>query len=175
MEETETGLVFVIDGGEYPGPDLDSLNMGERRVLYDLAGIVQEDFAPEEGEAQDDHDARVRRMMRHPGFMESLMHIAYQRGNPELKRDKVQAVIDQTNYVEAIRKWAEEEQAEGDALPPARTTEPDRSSLNGSVGSSESSGPASENGSDAPDAHQSPTGTTRSRTLPMSVQETSPI
>lgn len=118
MEPEEQGLAFIIDGAEYPAPSLDSFDMAERRLLFELAGITQEDLVRGEDESEEDHDVRVSRALRHPGFMETLMHVAYARGNPTIKRDKVQSVIEKTNYLEAIQKWAEED----DASPPDLTS-----------------------------------------------------
>lgn len=126
-------LIFVIDGAEYPCPDIASFNMGERRVMFDLSGIVEEDFAQGDDETDEEKEARVGKLTRHPGFIESLMHIAYARGNPELKRPRVQDVIDNTNYLEAIEKWADRE---GDDANPVSepTNKPSDPSLS-SVGS----------------------------------------
>ena len=73
-------------------------------------------------------DERVGKRMRHPGFMESLMHIAYQRGNPGLKRNKVQLVIDNTNYNDAVDALAGDEPEETDEVPLESTTEPEQPS-----------------------------------------------
>ncbi len=154
-------LIFVIDGSEYPCPDIASFNMGERRVMFDLSGIVEEDFAQGDEETDDEKDARVGKLTRHPGFVEALMHIAYARGNPELKRSKVQAVIDNTNYLEAIEKWADNEA--GDEANPASepTNKPNESSLS-SVGSkTTTTGQGSPNGSGLQDETQSRIGALR--------------
>jgi hypothetical protein len=143
----ETG--FLIDGKVYEVPELDSLDMAERRVMFDLCGVTQEDFVREVDEDEDEYDARVSRMTRHPGFMESLMHIAYQRGNPAVRRDKVQLVIDRTNYMDAIEALPDEK-AEDDESPLALTTEPDKPSQSDSVISSDSIGDGSPSDSDGP-------------------------
>lgn len=173
MSTDETGLVFVIDGNDYPSPLLETLDMAERRVLYDLSGIVQEDFVRDEDEeTEDEHTERVRKLTRHPGFMEALMHIAYARGNPGLKRDKVQAVIDRTNFMEAVEKWADTEAEEGDALPPVRTSEPDATSPSSSLERPPSSGSGSTNGSDEPVKTPESIGTSKSPTSPTSAPTT---
>ena len=164
----DRGLAFVIDGREYPSPELDSLTMGERRVMYDLSGIVQEDFAPREDETEDEHDARVTRQIRHPGFMESLMTIAYQRGNPDVKRDKVAAIIGNTNYLDAIEKWSETAE-EADSRPLELTPSPDAPSSSETNGHNSSSGDSSRNATDEPDVTPAPTGTMRSATSRTSV------
>jgi hypothetical protein len=160
---SENGLVFVIDGGDYDAPDLDTFDMAERRVMFELSGIVEEDFVRQEDETDDEHTLRVRKMTRHPGFMEALMHVAYQRGNPDEKRARVKAVIDKTNFHEAIAKWGEVEE-EGDDGPPASesTSEPGRASLTEIVGSNTSSGEGSAESSAQPDKTPASTGITES-------------
>jgi hypothetical protein len=157
----ETG--FLIDGKVYEVPSLDSLDMDERRVMFDLCGLVQEDFVREEDEDEAEHDARVSRQMRHPGFMEALMHVAYQRGNPTVKRQKVQMVISKTNYFEAVSTMvgAEEDTEE---VPLGLTSEPDKPSSNSTTDAPTSSGDGSSNGSDQPDRSPEPTGAMRSDT-----------
>ncbi len=162
MDSEHQGLVFVIDGNEYPAPTLDTFDMAERRLLYELSKITQEDLVREDDESEEDHDRRVTMTLRHPGFMETLMQVAYARGNPALKPDKVRAIIERTNYLEAIQKWAEEE----DAGPPDRTSPSELSkhseSENGS--SSERSGESSSTTSDRPDRLPASTGTSESAT-----------
>lgn len=157
----DEGRYFVIDGGHYPLPDVSSMDMAERRVMYDLAGLVQEDFIQDDDEDDAEHDARVTRLTRHPGFMESLMHIAYQRGHPELKRDRVQKVIDKTRFVDAVADWADDIE-EDDVNPPELTKPPDGSSPSETDISNASSGASSMNGSALPDSLHEPIGVTRS-------------
>lgn len=126
---------FTIDGKFYPPPTLESFEMGELRVMYDYSGIVQEDFVQAEDETDDEHGARITQLVQHPGFMQTLMHVAFQRGNPTLKRDRVAAVIESTNYLEAVASLQSDEPDEDDAGPPdpsARTSEPSGSLPSGS-------------------------------------------
>lgn len=154
----ETG--FTIDGKIYEVPDLESLKMGERHVLYDLCGYVQEDLVAEEGETEDEHRKRVQKIMRHPGFMEAWMLIAYQRGNPGVSREDAQRVISETNYLTAVASMGDEE----DESPLGLTTEPAAASGSGTVILSDSSGGGSVTGSDGPDVGPTRIGTTRSGT-----------
>ena len=150
MAEPDDRRVFVIEGERCPLPDVASFTMGERRVLYELAGIVQEDFLREEEEDDDEYDARILGLTRHPGFMETLMHVAYQRKHPELKRDKVRAVIERTSFREAVSEWEEEDVEEADpteepSTPRLLVTSPSEIGL-----SSESSGAGSTSSSAVP-------------------------
>jgi hypothetical protein len=176
MADSDTGLVFVIDGSDYPWPDLETFDMAERRVMYDLSGIVEEDFVRQEGESEDDHNERVRKMARHPGFMEAAMHIAYARGNPEMKRAKVQEIIDHTNYQEAIAKWADLEET-GEDNPPVSepTSEHNNKSSNGSDGSNASSGIGSLTSTDEPGRIPASIGTSPSDTSAMSARSLSAV
>ena len=99
--ETESG--FLIDGTVYEIPALWDLTMSERRLLFELAGYTQEEFLREDDETDDEHEARVEKMLRHPGYVETLMIVAYQRGNPDVKPGKVRLVIDRTSYADAIQ------------------------------------------------------------------------
>jgi acetolactate synthase regulatory subunit len=166
MAEPEDGRVFVIDGERCPLADVASFTMAERRVLYDLSGIVQEDFLREEDEEEDEYEARVLRLTRHPGFMEALMHVAYQRKHPELKRAKVETVIAGTQFRDAVAEWEEEEEDVEEADP---TAEPSTNGLpepspSATGSSSESSGTASQNSSDAQETIPAPTGVIGSAT-----------
>jgi hypothetical protein len=169
----ETG--FMIDGTVYEVPTLDSLTMGERRVMFELSGITQEDFVREADESEDEHDARLAKLMRHPGFMESLMHVAYQRGNPTVKPGKVKMVVEGTNYLEAVSGMTGDDDEEEEAVPLALTSEPDRSSEKSSLenesstkDSSETSGNGSESASDEQGSAPIPIGITRSDTSSIS-------
>lgn len=152
---TDVEAGFLLDGATYEVPALDTFDMGERRVLYDYSGLVQEDFAPLEDESEEERDERFQGLIRHPGFMQALMHIAYARANPGLRRDKVEKVIERTNYLEAVASLAGDEA--GDDGPPVLTPDSPKSS----EGSSASSGNGSTEGSDEPAVTPEPTGRTR--------------
>jgi hypothetical protein len=176
MADENRGLVFVIDGSEYDAPSLDEFNMAERRVMFELAGIVEEDFVQNDDETDEDHAARVEKMTRHPGFLEALMHVAYQRSHPDIKRAKVQALIDRTNFHEAIAKWAETDGAD-DADPPLSesTSKPDEASPSGSFDSNRNSGDDSWKSSDVPVSSPEPIGTSGSDTWPTSRRNLSAV
>lgn len=158
----ETG--FLIEGTIYEMPALDSMNMGEAQIFYDYSGLAIEDFAPLEDEETDEHEERVRGLMKNPAFWRAAMHIAYQRQHPELKQAKVRAVVDAVDQITARETLAAvEEEGEG-VGPPASTTEPDASSQNDSVASNGTSGNDSPNVSDEPASTLPTIGTGRSDT-----------
>ena len=167
--DAETG--FMLDGKIYEVPTLGSLTMGERRVMFELSGITQEDFAQDEDETKEEYDERTDKIARNPGFIEALMRIAYQRGNPGLKPNKVKLVIDRTPYLEAIETLGDDDAAEEPEVPLALTSEPAGSSENGSLdnnnstaASSEHGGTSSGSGSEEPGSLRASTTDTRSGT-----------
>jgi hypothetical protein len=174
--ETTTG--FSIDGKVYELPGFDTLSQDETELMYLRCGLLPEDFVPEEGETEEEHDARLTKLMRHPGFMRALMEIAYQRGNPDVKPAAVARLIGQTNRQEAMSTLAGE--PEPDEVPLASTSEPSEASARSSLSSESSTKPASEtsgddsmNGSAQTDDQLEPTGTTRSDTSsPLSIAGT---
>jgi hypothetical protein len=169
--DAETG--FLIDGKVYGIPSWDSLNLNEEEVLYDLCGLVQEDFMPAEGESDEEHEERLTGLMKRPKFWAALMQIAYQRGNPDAKPGDVKLVIGKTNRLDAMSAMGkpEKETPEG---PLASTSEPNESSPSGSLENENSARPSPENsGSDATngsaEADVRPTNTTTTRLVTSSI------
>jgi hypothetical protein len=175
--ETTTG--FSIDGKVYELPGFDTLSQDETELMYLRCGLLPEDFVPEEGETEEEHDARLAKLMRHPGFMRALMEIAYQRGNPTVKAAAVATLIGQTNRQEAMSTLVGDEPEEPE-VPLASTSEPSEASARSSLSSesstrphSETSGDGSMNGSAQTDDQPEPTGTTKSDTSsPLSIAGT---
>ena len=163
--ETEESA-FVLDGKVYEIPGLDTFTMDEAQILYDYAGLSLEDFAPADPEAsedeQEEHSAEFARKLKNPGFLRTLMHIAYQRGNPKMSRARVQDLIGSANLVEALEHFGEED----DESPPATSSpsEPSLPSPSSEPSRSGDSGTPSPSGSDEPDESPEVTGTTRSDT-----------
>jgi hypothetical protein len=164
----ETG--FNIDGTVYEVPQLGSLTNGERRVLYDYAGVVEEDFFPLEGETEEETETRSHGLMRHPGFWPGLMHIAYRRAHAGIKDAKIKQLIDDVSFVDAMSTMggAQEEDGDGES-PPASTSEQQASSPNSSLENTPSPPPTiatpgngSANGSGEVDSLPSPTTASRS-------------
>ncbi len=162
----ETG--FMIDGTMYEVPDMGTFTMDEAQTLYDYSGLGLEDFASPEDETDDDMKERERKL-RNPGFLRALMHIAYQRGNPQERSARVKALIGAANIISALENLAgDEPEAEDDGLPPVSTIEPEQSSLSGSIENDGSrrpstgpSGLSSSNGSDEQVEQPIPIGGTR--------------
>lgn len=174
LGQDETG--FRIDGGVYPVPTLDSLDMDESQILFDRSGLGIEDFVPLGDEAsQEEKDARSRELSRNvknPAFLRAMMEIAYRRGNPKLPIGRVRDVIAGANTMAAmsdlLRTSVARKRAGDPNVPLEPTTEPQRSSDGSSVSSSSSSGNGSPDASDAPDENPARTGAMRSDTSPTS-------
>lgn len=159
-EETPRG-VFVIDGGEYPFPELgDGFTMDEAMIFYDWTGFAIEDLMVDDEDA-DDAEEKERRA-RSPKVFAALMHIAYARSHPKATEKSIREIVKRTDFVAALKNFGEQETEEESPL--ASTTEPGPSSPNGSVTSPESSGDSSTSDTERPDGLHAITGTTRSAT-----------
>lgn len=164
-EATAPESGFMLEGRVYEVPSLDSFSLDESIVLYDYSKLTMQDFAPPgEDDDPEEYEAAREEKMAHPGFLKALLHIAYQRGNPDAKPAKVKAVVGQANFVEAVEPMLDEEEEgeEGSPPDPESTSELGPSSPRSSGDSSGSSGMPSPTDSDSPDAALVPsTGTTR--------------
>jgi len=170
----ETVDVFVIEDADYEVPSLADFTMGEHRVMYDYCGLRVEDFLDEDG--QELPEEELDKLTGHPGFQATLMHVAYQRGNPHLSRQRVEKVIDRTRWLDAIAKLGDNVDEEASASPPPEASEsdtPTRSSGESSPSSPPSGGLASVPTSASPDESRAPTGTRESGTPSISDQEIS--
>jgi hypothetical protein len=154
--ETDSG--FNIEGRHYPVPDMGTFTMDEAQTLWDYSGLGLEDFSVPEDESEEEHEVRMRRY-RNPGFLRALMHIAYQRGNPEVRATRVRALISNANVIAAFEGLLGVE--EDDADPPAMTSAPGQSLPSGSDDLNGNSGPALVPVSDAPDETPENIGTTK--------------
>lgn len=150
---------FLIDGKEYPIPGVDSFDMDEAQLLWDYSGLTLEDFAAADPDDPDGEavEAERQRKLRHPGLMRTLLHVAYQRGNPNVKPPVVKRMVGQVTLLEAVSRIAEG----GDAGPPAAsesTNEPSESLPSAKDDSSVSSGNGSHTTTDERDVTPAPTG-----------------
>lgn len=163
----ETG--FNIDGTFYEVPVLDSFDMDEAQVLYDYCGLTLEDFVPPADNTPEDDLAAREQRLKNPGFVRALIHIAYQRGNPDMKPAAVRDAVGHANMLEAYTALASVEPEEGEPeVPPASTSEQPKPSVSGSLENDVSSvkplvngGDGSTIGSDGPDRIHAAIGTIR--------------
>lgn len=155
--------VFEIGGDEYPIPTLSSFSMDEAIVFFNLNGYPVEDLwlVPDE----EDADERLERL-RNPAVVKALLHVAYRRGNPDRSDKEIGKIIGQVSLAVALSAFIPDSE-EAPAVPLARTSEPNASSLRSSLDAPESSGHGSETSLAPPDNGLSRTG--------ISVSDTSPI
>jgi hypothetical protein len=158
----ETG--FMIDGQLYEVPGWDTFTMDEAQVLFDYTGFTIEDVAADPDETDEAKEERTERF-KNPGLLRAFMHIAYQRGNKDVKPARVKTLIGSANLLDSLEAFASKkdgEDEEGDESPPVSTTEPAPSSPSRPVEQNTSSGSGSETSSDQQDETQERTGTIES-------------
>jgi hypothetical protein len=143
---------FDIDGREYPIPSVFQLTMGEAQVLFDYCGYTLEDFVPPLPDVEDD---RVR-MLRDPAFKRAMVHIAYQRGNPETARDEVASLVDGVQMFDMVAAMYSDEDA--DPTPVSQKQQPTPSEPE-TLSSTRGSGRRSRSSSAEPATTPAPTGT----------------
>lgn len=139
---------FEIEGERYDVPRLDELDLDEEQILFDLAGIVQVDFAPAHPEASEEERQEITReivaKVRNPAFKRALAHIAYRRRHPETAFSDVQLVVGKVNALDAevalIRGDSEDPQTSSPNEPESNgtTSEPSRSEASGTPSGSDS-------------------------------------
>lgn len=155
--ETDTG--FMISGRLYPVPDMGTFTMDEAQILYDYSGLGLEDFAAPEDEDPEETRER-RRRLRNPGFLRALMHIAYQRGNPDIRPARIKALIGNANVIAAFEHLGEGEEEEESPTAGAATMSAPKPSLpSGSDDLKESFGTDGESDSPPPVKLPAPIGT----------------
>lgn len=150
---------FLIDGQTYEVPDLETFNMDEAMILYDNSKLGLEDFALDEDDPKSAE--QLKKNLLHPGYVRTLMTVAYLRGNQGLGREKAEAVIGGSSWFDAYQSYAEKIKA-ADAGPPEMTPEPEGDADGTTSTSSGHSGDGSTSGSAEPGEIPVPTGTTES-------------
>jgi len=158
---------FEIDGKIYPLPALDTLRMPEAQLMYDHCGLTIEDFVGPDEEAEDftpdmleEWEADVAVKVKNPGFMYSMVAIAYWRGHPSKTRAAVEKVADNANFLESTMEFvAIGEKAKADDPKASSQNEPESQKSGSSTDSPMSSGMHSVPDLVEPDEHPSPTGT----------------
>lgn len=159
----ETPAGFEIDGQRYEVPRLDTFTLDEAQVLYDVAKVVLEDFAPLHPESPDEektlHEASILMRIRNPAFTRALVHVAYLRKHPDA--EDVSFVVGNVNALDASIALIR-----GDDSPPAQSSpsEPELSNSGSETSPSTGSGNGSGSYSDGQVVTLVPTGTGESAT-----------
>jgi hypothetical protein len=162
----EPGLVIAGEALEIDLVDvMAKLDANEAQVLYDISGVVQEDFVPPHPEApkveQRAHEEHVSRTIRNPAFKRAITCIAYMRKNPESDLATVLELVGKIRQIDISLALAG-----GDEVPPETSSpsEPEKQKPSDEHSRSEVSGNPSTNGSDLPDSLPEATGTSESGT-----------
>lgn len=140
---------FEIDGEMYEVPRLETFDLDEEQILFDVAGVVQLDFVPAHPDATDEEKQFVQRAMmariRDPRFKRALAHIAYRRQHPDSDFDEVQSLIGKMSAVDAELAIF----GEADDDPPAVSSpsEPESETSSSEPSNDEDSGSPSESDS----------------------------
>lgn len=110
---------FDIDGTVYEVPTFDSFTLDEAQVLYDYSGLAIEDFVSADPDAseeeQEAHEQGIIDKAKNPAFKRALLHIALQRGNPEMKAARVKEIVGKAKLLDVALGLADEED---EASPP---------------------------------------------------------
>lgn len=151
LTQAEGGAVsgFLIGGAYYEVPRLETFDLDEEQILYDISGIVQTDFVPAHPEATDEEKAEVDRRIflsvRNPSFKRALVHIAYRRKHRDKTFDEIAELVGRVSAVDS-----ELALLRGEADPPATSspTQPENNSSTSEPSSSSGSGTSSGSDSD---------------------------
>lgn len=133
---------FEIEGEVYEVPRLETFDLDEEQILYDVAGVVQLDFVPAHPDASEEEKEFVQRAMmariRDPRFKRALAHVAYRRRYPEAAFDDVAIRIGKMNALDAELAIF----GETDADPPAKSSpsEPESKTSSSEPSNGEASG-----------------------------------
>lgn len=133
---------FEIEGEVYEVPRLETFDLDEEQILYDVAGVVQLDFVPAHPDASEEEKEFVQRAMmariRDPRFKRALAHVAYRRRYPEAAFDDVAIRIGKMNALDAELAIF----GEADADPPAKSSpsEPESETSSSEPSNGEASG-----------------------------------
>jgi hypothetical protein len=166
VAEPEPGL--VVDGQALEIDLVDviaKLDLNEAQILYDVAGVVQEDFAPPLPQASKAehkaHEESVGRVIRNPAFKRAITCIAFMRKNPDSELETVLELVGKIGALDFSLALAG-----GDESPPETSSpsEPEKQKPSSEHSRSEVSGTLSTNGSDEPDSLPAATGTSESGT-----------
>lgn len=117
------------------------LDMNEAQILYDISGVVQEDFVPPLPQApkseQRAHEEHVSKTIRNPAFKKAVTVIAYLRKNPTADLETVLELVGKARQLDVTLALAG-----GDDDPPETSSpsEPEKQKPSNGHSRSEDSG-----------------------------------
>ena len=156
---------FVIDGAEYPFPELgEGFDMGEAMTFHDYTGFAIEELFSDEEEMDEDEASALERNRRSPKVFAALMHIAYARAHPKAAESNIRRLIKATDFVDALKNFAAEEDEDGPPVEAQKSEQPTSFYDERPASKVASSGNGFETSSDQPDESPAPTGTSASDT-----------
>lgn len=152
MTDAENPSGFEIDGEVLEVPTLDSLDMNEAQILYDLSGVIIEDFIPAHPDATEEERAAVMALqgmkVRNPAFRRALVHVAYRRAHPNAEFDSIHEITGKANATDVTIAILMREDDDADPStsspkplePRSSTSETSESSSSGNPSGSDSDG-----------------------------------
>lgn len=174
MAAEESGLVVA---GEPLAVDLvdvmSKLDVDEAQVLYDISGVVQEDFVPPDPRAskaeQRAHEEHVSKTIRNPAFKRAVTCIAFMRKHPDAELSTVLELVGKVRQIDVSLALAG-----GDDDPPEMSSpsEQEKPKPSDEHSRSEDSGTSLMNGSDPPAETPEAIGTTESGTSSLALAPT---
>lgn len=90
---------FRVEDRMYPVPPIDTFTFGELETLYDYTGLTIYDWGRR---LMDEGSERWSRATSAPSFNACLVHVAYQRGNPDTPADTVRDLVRDLHWLDVI-------------------------------------------------------------------------
>lgn len=162
--EITSGLVVAEERIEVNLSEmLATMDLDEAQIMYETAGVVQEDFMPADPngteEEKQERDREIERMLTRPAFKKAVALIAYRRAHPEASPAEMQERVGKANVLGLTLAML----GEDDEIPPESSSQqpPENVRPINQPSSSEASGSTSGSASDEPDGPRANTGATR--------------
>lgn len=149
MADAETPSGFEIAGDVYEIPRLETFDLDEAQLLYDISGVILEDWMPPHPDSPDDQKALVFQLQaartRDPSFKRALVHIAYRRKYPDEEFETVEKIVGGVNATDVTVAIL----TRGDEPDPSTSSPSKPDSKSNTNGTSEPSSSGSPSGSDS--------------------------
>ena len=101
MSDAKNPAGFEIGGEVYEVPRLDTFDMDEAQTLYDLSGVILEDFIPPHPDSPEEEQQAMLRVqllkVRDPSFRRALVVVAYLRKHPDANVHEVNKLVGKVN------------------------------------------------------------------------------
>jgi hypothetical protein len=111
-----------VEGELLAFPNMETLDISEENLLYEIAGIVLPDFMPAHPEAPADIraavDLAIAMRIRTPRFKQAAVAIAYRRAHPETPFDELVSISERVNAFDSELWLNGKDPAEEEAADP---------------------------------------------------------